>query len=50
MGVHRVGTISRLVTFCFYVLLVEYPQALSSSLCSDCNQRRRGREFLEQAH
>src|SRR6266852_3323476 len=28
------------ITFYFYVLSLEYPQALSSSISSDCNQRQ----------
>src|SRR6267143_2159440 len=38
------------ITFYFYVLSLEYPQALSSSISSDCNQRRHGQDFSEHAH
>src|SRR5450755_2734620 len=31
-------------------LFSEYQQALSSSICSDCNQRRHGPDSLEHAH
>jgi len=27
------------ITFCFYALSLEYPQALCSSISCDCNQR-----------
>jgi len=40
---------SDFITFYFYVLSLECPQALSSSICSDCSQRRRGRDSLEHA-
>jgi len=40
----------RFMSFCFCVLSLEYPQALSSSLWSDCNQQRHGRAFLEHAY
>jgi hypothetical protein len=38
------------MTFCYYALSLEYPQALCSSISSDCIQRRHGRDFLEHAH
>src|SRR5271169_5613668 len=40
------GSTCSFITFYFYVL----SQALSSSICSGCNQRRHGRDFLEHAH
>ena len=35
----------RVNSSCFCVLSLEYPQVLSSSICSDCKQQRHGREF-----
>src|SRR5262245_31958842 len=40
----------RFITFYSYVLSLEYAQALSSSICSDCNQQQHARDLLEHAH
>ena len=37
------------ITFYFYERSLEYPQALSSSICSDCIERRHERDFSEPA-